>query len=210
MTKEKDYLESIEEHRQEVTLEETPKRRTRTKAKKPRNYFMSLLVFVFILIPACTLAYVVFLYEPEAPQQTTKAQEQEEVQFEKNVDPSKNIVADEVDEEDEKAKAEAEAKAAEEAAAAAKVAEEQAKKDAEALAKADAEAKAKAKAEAERKAEEQQSLANAKTHVVQSEETLYRIAMNYYKNPEGVEKIKRANNLPNETISVGQTLIIPQ
>ena len=232
MTKEKDYLETIEEHRQEVMLEETPKRRTRTKTKKKRNPFLTLLFVVFILFPAGILGYVVFLYEPGAPE-VAGEQKEEVVQFEKNNDPKEiAAAADAAAEEEEKKAAEEKAKKDAEAAEAAKIAEEQAKKDAEALAaaeakaKAEAEAKAKAEAEAqaraaaeaqakaaaEAKAKEQaqqQLSAGGKTHVVQSNETLYRIAMNYYNSPAGVDKIKQANNLSGESISAGQTLIIP-
>ena len=48
-----------------------------------------------------------------------------------------------------------------------------------------------------------------RTHIVQSNETLYRIAMNYYNDPNAVEKIKQANGLSSESIYVGQKLILP-
>lgn len=47
-------------------------------------------------------------------------------------------------------------------------------------------------------------------HVVQKEETLYRIAMNYLKSPDGVEVIKRLNGLKDTTIKEGQILKIPK
>ncbi|MBP2240711.1 LysM repeat protein [Cytobacillus eiseniae] len=47
-------------------------------------------------------------------------------------------------------------------------------------------------------------------HTVKQSETLYRIAMNYYQSPAGVEKIKKANNLKNNEIRVGQVLTIPK
>ncbi|MDX1807056.1 MAG: LysM peptidoglycan-binding domain-containing protein, partial [Paenisporosarcina sp.] len=50
---------------------------------------------------------------------------------------------------------------------------------------------------------------SGKTHVVQPGETLYRIAMNYYNSPDAVEKIKSANGLSSNSISTGQTLILP-
>jgi len=48
------------------------------------------------------------------------------------------------------------------------------------------------------------------THTVKSGETLYRIAMHYYKSQDGIEKIKAANGLTSNEINVGQTLNIPQ
>lgn len=48
-----------------------------------------------------------------------------------------------------------------------------------------------------------------KLHTVQKGETLYRIAMKYYQSKSGVDIIKKANNLKNDSISVGQTLKIP-
>jgi len=50
---------------------------------------------------------------------------------------------------------------------------------------------------------------SSKTHVVQPGETLYRIAMNYYNSPDAVEKIKSANGLSSNSISTGQTIILP-
>ncbi|MCM8804438.1 MAG: peptidoglycan DD-metalloendopeptidase family protein [Candidatus Omnitrophica bacterium] len=53
-------------------------------------------------------------------------------------------------------------------------------------------------------------------HIVKKGENLFRISKYYYegetveKIKEGVERIKKANNLKDETISVGQKLLIPQ
>ena len=49
----------------------------------------------------------------------------------------------------------------------------------------------------------------AKSHTVQPNETLYRISVTYYGSGSGVEKIKAANGLSSNSISVGQTLVIP-
>lgn len=109
---------------------------------------------------------------------------------------------------DAKAQAEAKAKAAAEAEAKAQ-AEAQAEEQAQAEAKAKAEAEAKAKAEKE--AEEKKSASN-KAHVVQPGETLYRIAVNTYGAAganAGVEKIKQANGLSSNELTVGRTLILP-
>lgn len=47
-------------------------------------------------------------------------------------------------------------------------------------------------------------------HTVQPGENLFRIALKYYNSQEGVEKIRQANGLAGNEISVGQKLIIPQ
>lgn len=110
-----------------------------------------------------------------------------------------------------KAKADAEAAAKEKADVEAKaVAEAQAKKEAEAKAQAEAQAKKEAQAEADKK--EEIPSANGKTYVVQSSETLYRIAVNNYGAAgaaAAVEKIKQANGLSSNSISPGQTLVLP-
>ncbi|WP_040208311.1 LysM peptidoglycan-binding domain-containing protein [Neobacillus jeddahensis] len=46
-------------------------------------------------------------------------------------------------------------------------------------------------------------------HTVQPHETLFRIAIKYYKSQNGIEIIKNANNLQTEAINVGQVLKIP-
>lgn len=49
----------------------------------------------------------------------------------------------------------------------------------------------------------------ATTHKVQKGETLYTIAIRYFNNNEGMERIKEANGLESEVIQAGQTLVIP-
>ncbi|MBN8200319.1 LysM peptidoglycan-binding domain-containing protein [Bacillus sp. NTK034] len=46
-------------------------------------------------------------------------------------------------------------------------------------------------------------------HTVKPKETIFRIAMTYYKSQSGIEKIKQANNLPSNEIQTGQVLKIP-
>ncbi|MEK3853313.1 LysM peptidoglycan-binding domain-containing protein [Cytobacillus sp. FSL H8-0458] len=46
-------------------------------------------------------------------------------------------------------------------------------------------------------------------HTVQPKETIFRIAMTYYKSQSGIEIIKQANNLPSNEIQTGQVLKIP-
>ena len=70
MSNEKDYLDKIEEYRQEVELDEVSKTRTRTRRSRKQNNaskspLMKILVVIFIFIPLSILGYVWFFYEPE-------------------------------------------------------------------------------------------------------------------------------------------------
>lgn len=132
----------------------------------------------------------------------------------------------------EKAAAEkaAEEKAAAEKVAAEKAAAEKAAAQREAAAKEQAQKEAAAKAQAQRereqaeakrqqekataeqKKEQEEKASTSKTHTVQAGETLYRIAVNNYGASgasAGVEKIKQANGLSSNEITVGATLILP-
>ena len=46
-------------------------------------------------------------------------------------------------------------------------------------------------------------------HIVQQSETLFRVAMKYYKSQEGIPIIKKANNIQSNEIKAGQVLKIP-
>ena len=46
-------------------------------------------------------------------------------------------------------------------------------------------------------------------HTVKPQETLFRIAMNYYNSQAGIDKIKEWNNLENQDLKAGQILKIP-
>lgn len=215
MSKE-NYKEKVEEHRQEIDLQKEPtSRMSRTnriknnKSKKQRRSLplMTILTVVFIFIPLIILVYVQFWYTPAAPEVAQQADESI-VQLETNM-PSKASASVTTDEDEESkqtqdgnatdASKEAEAKETAAAEEAQKVAAEQAK---EAEAKKKAEEKAKAEAEAK---------SQQKSHTVQSTDNLYRIALKYYGDgsPSQVEKIKQANNLSSDSISLGQVLIIP-
>ncbi|MEI2404385.1 LysM peptidoglycan-binding domain-containing protein [Niallia taxi] len=141
--------------------------------------------------------------DTEDQQSTDKEQKAE-----KEAEQKAKAEAEAEKEAEQKAKAEAEKKAAEEA---------EKKAQAEAERKAAEEAKQKAQAEAERKAAEEaekKAQAEAETtyiyHTVASNETLYRIAMNYYNSKSGVDIIKQANQLASDNVMVGQVLKIPQ
>ena len=235
------YRETFENDRQEISLnsESSLSRRAqrnaaKQKPKQTKSLLLPVLFFIFILIPVMVLIYVAFLYEPTEP--IMEASANNEVSVETNTASSEGpqlVAADDNEEKEKAEKAEAEAalkkeaeqeraakeeeerKAAEREEAAAKA---QAEKEAAAKAQAEKEAAAKAQAEkeaADKKAQEAQQQTPApsgKTHVVQPNETLYRIAVNNYGAAgagAAVERIKQANGLSSNEISVGQTLVLP-
>lgn len=204
MSKE-DFREKIEEHRQTIEDEEstTPSRMSRAnrkpqtkKTKKTRNPLITIL-FVVFFVQLVGLFYVLVFYEPNDKETAAETKSDEIiVGVEKNseVASSKKVTDDKDAEETQKEKEKADDEAAK--LAAQQAAEKQA---------------------AEKKAEEQQQQAEeqqkaSKTHVVKGNETLYRIAVNFYGDgsQSNIDKIKNANGLGSETISVGQTLIIPE
>lgn len=201
-----DYREKIEEHRQSIEMEEQKnKRMSRSRGKvvkkKRKNPLMNSLLFILLGIPFLILIYVSFIYDySEEPDETAVEENGSVVEVQKNNTVSASTKTDEkpeIDKENDEQAAEDQAKI------------EEAKKQAEIdAAKLEEQAKqeelAKQKEE-EEKAEQQ----NQKVHTVQSNENLFRIALKYYDDASGVEKIKEANNLSNDSISVGQTLIIP-
>lgn len=216
MTKE-DYKEKVEELRQEIELEDDLLKRSRasrhgkTKNKKQKNPIMTLLVFVFILIPLSILFYVWFLFEPEVPVEvTTEADDKGIVVEIQNQEPKSEDAAIVADDNKEKpaekpeekpveapaekpAQAPVNDEAAKQAAAAAEArkAEEAEIKKAEeaqkaAVAKLEEQKRVAAEqaraAEEKRKAEQATASSASGSHTVQSTDNLYRIALKYYGN----------------------------
>ncbi|CEG22580.1 Elastin-binding protein EbpS [Planococcus massiliensis] len=158
----------------------------------------------------------------EEEQDETAADEQAEKEAAAKAQAEKEAAAKAQAEKEAAAKAQAEkeatakAQAEKEAAAKAQAEKEaaaRAQAEKEAAARAQTEKEAAAKAQAEKEAAQKQTPpASGKTHTVQAGETLYRIAVNTYGAAgasAGVEKIKQANGLPSNEISVGQTLVLP-
>lgn len=235
MTKE-DYKEKVEEHRQEIELDDAMVKRSRAsrhgkvKKNKPKNPMMKVLVFIFILIPLAILFYVWFLFEPEPPVEVaTEAGDKGivvEIQNQEPKETSNTAVAEEPEKEEPAKKPSAEELAADEAAKQAAAAEDARKIEEAEIKKAEeAQAAAAAKLEEQKRRAEEQARAaeekrkaaeaaqlSSKSHTVQSTDNLYRIALKYYGNgsPEYVNKIKQANGLSSDSISAGQVLVIPQ
>lgn len=219
MSNDKDYRNKIEEHRQEVEMEDVATRRTRSRRnniqkKKQRNPLIKILVFVFICIPLLFLAYFWLIYKPE-PAISNADSANTAVQIEKN-EPVSSGATDE-DKEEEKDKDNEEDASTnngqENDSAATEPDVDVSEEDKAAIAQQAEEAAKKLKeAEEKKKAEAAQAnqTDNANTHVVQSSsDTLYSIAVKYYKDPKMVDKIKQANNLKSDSIMLGQTLILP-
>ena len=224
MSKE-DYREKIEEDRQEIELEGEQSRlsRSKLKTKKRKSKLIPTLLVTFIFIPLAVLLYLTVIYEPSSPVEVVE-ENNDVVQVQKNETPAVPEASEDKDKQEESEKeqgttsseeldklSEAEQKelAAAQAAAAAeaaKAAEQKAKEEATKKAK---EQEEKRKAEEEKRKAEEEAKKSQKTHTVQSNETLYRIAMKYYNDPNAVAKIKQANGLSSESIYVGQTLVLP-
>lgn len=211
----KDYREKIEQHRQSIGTEKQPEsrlarsRRPVQKNKKRKNPLMTGLVVVFIFIPLMILIYVWGFYEPQETEVVKVDNNTSLVQVEKN-----NTVSASINEDKDVAVEESAGKSTNEqkddnseqltqqAEEAAKIAEQQAK--------AEEYTKQQKALEEQRKAEEEQSSGQT-VHTVQPNENLYRIALKYFGGDQsGVQKIKDANNLSSDSISVGQQLMIPE
>lgn len=149
----------------------------------------------------------------EEQDETSAADEQAEKEAAAKEQAEKEAAAKAQAEKEAAAKAQAEKEAAAKAQAEKEAAARaQAEKEAAARAQAEKEAAAKAQAEKEAAEKAQTPPASSKSHTVQAGETLYRIAVNNYGAAgasAGVEKIKQANGLPSNEISVGQTLVLP-
>ncbi|MEK4424738.1 LysM peptidoglycan-binding domain-containing protein [Solibacillus sp. FSL K6-1523] len=219
MTKE-DYREKVEEHRQEIDLHNEEiakvsrvKRHRKPGAKKRKNPLMTVLVVFFILLPLSMLGYVWLFYEPQAKAPSDKEvveSDTQQVVIEKQ-DPEKTPIVD-VDEskEDDEAKKQEQADLAKSEQEKQRLIAEEAKKAEEKAMQEQKVAAQKAKELEEKKKAEEQAKAQQKTHLVSPTDNLYQIAIKYYGDgsPANIEKIIKANNLPNDNIFSGQKLII--
>ena len=218
MSKEKDYLDKIEVHRQEVELDEVSRRRTRTRSSRKQNNApkitgMKILVVIFIFIPLSLLGYVWLFYEPEVE---TAAPEIDNsiVHIEKNNMPAASTsVEEDEDESEESEEQNSSNNSSNDSSNASTDDVEVNEEEEEAIDKAAAEAeqalKEQQQKEEEQANEQSSNTTNAKTHVVQANDTLYSLAVKYYKDPTKVEAIKKANNLSSDSIPLGKELILP-
>ncbi|MEK3953294.1 LysM domain-containing protein [Psychrobacillus psychrotolerans] len=198
-----DYQKKIDEHRQSIGQDDDSNnmRRSRSLNKKPKKKSKNLLIptvfCVFILIPVSIFIYVQFFYqadpnkaevvkndaihvETQSINNGTKKDETKE-----EVTPTEPVTPETTEQQAEKP-----AEVVKEEPK--KVVVEEPKKEPAAVEKT-----------------EPTEVASSRTHIVKENETLYRIAVNYYKDGNAVEKIKSANGLSSNEISVGQKLVLP-
>lgn len=204
-----DYQKKIDEHRQSIHVEdENVELRSRRRSnsgkkakKKSKNILLPTLFFIFILIPVCIFLYVQFIYTPK---DTEEVQEAGIIQVE-----TKTITNSPKEEEEEK-EAAAEDKKVEEASVTEEPKVEEPKVEQPKIEQPKTEQPKVEKPKVEEpKVEQPKKETPSRTHIVKENETLYRIAVNYYKDPNAVEKIKSANGLSSNAISAGQKLILP-
>jgi len=194
-----DYQKKIDEHRQSIGQDDDSNemRRSRSLNKKPKKKSKNILIptvfCIFILIPVSIFIYVQFFYEADPDKAEVVKNDTIHVETQTINNGTKEEETPEVVE---------------------PVTPEKTEQPAE---KPAVEVKEEPKEEvAEPKKEpvvvektEPSEVASSRTHIVKEDETLYRIAVNYYKDGNAVEKIKSANGLSSNEISVGQKLILP-
>lgn len=191
----KDYREKIEEHRQSIDMEEQPNsrmsrtRRHNGKQKTSKFSFLKFLTFIMIGIPLMILVYVSFFYSPKE-KEVVEVVDGSVVELQTNNTASASENDNEV-QDIEKAQDHEQVKA-------------------DMVAKYEAQqSTVNDKQIAEETDIEKPQVGEDTVHTVQANENLFRIAMRYYNDPSGVQKIKAANHLASDSISVGQSLIIP-
>lgn len=199
-----DYKHKIDEHRKPISLDNESRTNTRVtrrstkqtveQVKPRRNLLLPILFTIFILIPVGFLIYIQVFYQPNTNQ--TAITDAGEFEFEEN----------EVDSVDTNVTEEPEETNTEDSSN-----EDENTESVEPVVTEDESEGEVIEEEQEEVVEEQptETETSEKTHIVQPNETLYRIAMNYYNSPDAVQKIKDANGLTSDSISEGQKLILP-
>lgn len=211
-----DYQNKIEEHRKpiELTTSEAEVQNTRKsrrsnaagskKTKPKRNYLLPVLFFFFILIPVSFLIYVFVFYQPSS--NDTAIVDDSQFQYEQN---DKGDVADTSSEDENTDSNPTEGKTADSEP------QEEPTDTEDTTEPETTEPEIQPVVEPEEPSSQEpvpteNETDSERTHVVQPGENLYRIALKYFPSGNGVELIKSANNLPSDSISSGQTLIIPK
>lgn len=199
-----DYKHKIDEHRKPISLDNESRTNTRVtrrstkqnveQVKPRRNLLLPILFTIFILIPVGFLIYIQVFYQPNTNQ--TAITDAGEFEFEENeVDSVDTTVTEEPEETNTEDSSN----------------EDENTEPVEPVVTEDESEGEVTEEEQEEVVEEQptETETSGKTHIVQPNETLYRIAMNYYNSPDAVQKIKDANGLTSDSISEGQKLILP-
>lgn len=226
--KKDDYKTEFEEHRKEISLDEGPEvgdlpsraelhRKGRKPKKKSGNLMINIILGLFTLIPVLILVY--FISDFYSPGDMTSAKGGETgIRFETSnkaadnkTDVTDKDIAIEDDESKESSKDDGKSTSNPETETGVvenPVVNVNPTPEKKPVVKPTPEKKPVVKTEPkpEKKPEPKPT---AKTHKVASNENLYRISLKYYGNGTGIDKIKNANGLSSNEISVGQTLVIP-
>lgn len=194
-----DYQKRLDEHRKPIEDSGTATRRARHQKKikkkptgRPRNWFLPTLFTIGIILPILLFVYAYFFYDPLANDLPTN---QQVVQL--DIQP---VTTPESEEEEEQQEPEEQPATEPEEP---EVVEEEPVEDPEPV------EQQPETQQPEEQEPEPTPEPSTRTHTVQTGETLYRIAMNYYNDPSAVDRIKQANNLGSNEISVGQQLVLP-
>ena len=204
-----EYQNKIEEHRKPIEINDgnsTNSRKTRrsgtgkpNKTKQKSNYLLPILFFFFILIPVSFLIYVFAFYQPNANETTVFDDSQ--VQYEQNEKEVESVVTDEEDTNSD-AVPEVESEQNE-------TSDSETVPDEPTTPEKSVEVVEQPVEEISEEQSPDEQPTGTKTHVVQPGENLYRIALKYYNSADAVEQIRAANNLSSDSISTGQTLVLP-
>lgn len=214
-----DYKTEFEEHRKEISLDEgldDGKLPSRTdlhrKGRKPRkkssHTMINIILGLFTLIPVVILVYIISDFYTPGDRTSAKGGETGTL-FEMNSETSdeKNAVADKDEEKKATNKDDEKTAVKSENEKETKVEEKPVSKP---VVNVNPVPEKKPVVKAEPKPDKKPVEKPAsKSHTVASNENLYRISLKYYGNGSGVAKIKSANGLSSDEISVGQTLVIP-
>ncbi|MEW4222535.1 LysM peptidoglycan-binding domain-containing protein [Rossellomorea marisflavi] len=199
------------------------KRESKKKKTAIQHPLIKLLLVFFFLMPIIFLSLYSYFVNKSGPLVVFSSKNGvEEVQYDQG-EPSETAPTADEDKEKEQAKKKEEAEKAKakkekEKAEALKAKEKaEAKKAKEREEAKKAKEKEEAKKAEEKKQQEQAAIQQEKSeeagrvvqHTVKPQETLYRIAMDYYQSPSGVQIISEANGIQDNEIYTGQVLTIP-
>jgi LysM repeat protein len=208
-----DYKTEFEEHRKEISLDEghgvskLPSRsELHRKGRKPKqkssHTMINIILGLFTLIPVLILVYIISDFYTPGDRTSAKGGDSGTL-FEMNSEkPAGNTAVANKDNENKAANKEDE-KSVGKSEIETKVEEKPVSKP---VVNVNPIPEKKPEVKVEPKPEKKPEV---KSHTVGSNENLYRISLKYYGNGAGVDKIKSANGLSSNEISVGQTLVIP-
>jgi len=197
--------------------EELPPRSRLHREKRKKNKWkikypvISLLALFFILLPVVIFSMSKYWNTPGKSEKTAGPESFETVGYD-NQDEEKGTTVEEneiVPKEESESSNLKEEKPKEEKQKEEPDVDESSNKDAASTDKNSGNDKAEEETE-QSEPEKQEEKQDFVYHTVKQNETVYRIAMNYYNSPSGVDIIRKANNIKNDKIQAGQVLVIPK